>query len=119
MEELFKRVIFGNTVKPGLYESQGTAENIRITQTFVQLRLSLFGPCKKAFGRFFQLFSHTQHIFTKLTSIAKDFQRKMKTEKMCVFEIIYLKGKNNGQLIANLNEHNYKKNTLLWSNQIQ
>ena len=23
-----------NTVKPGLYESQGTAENIRITQTF-------------------------------------------------------------------------------------
>jgi len=31
---------------------------IRITQTFVQLRLSLFGPCKKAFGRFFQLFSH-------------------------------------------------------------
>ena len=41
-----------NTVKPGLYESQGTAENIRITQTFVQLRLSLFEPCKKAFGRF-------------------------------------------------------------------
>ena len=26
---------------------------------------------------------------------------------MCVFEIIYLKGKNNRQLIASLNEHNY------------
>ena len=31
-----------NTVKPGLYESQGTAENIRITQTFVQIRLSMY-----------------------------------------------------------------------------
>jgi len=31
----------------------------------------------------------------------------MKTEKMCVFEIIYLKGKNNRQLIANLTEQNY------------
>ena len=31
-----------NTVKPGLCESQGTAENIRITQTFVQLRLSMY-----------------------------------------------------------------------------
>jgi len=41
------------TVKAGLYELQGTAENIRITQTFVPLRLSLFGPCKKAFDRFF------------------------------------------------------------------
>jgi len=30
------------TVKPGLYESQGTAENIRITQTFGQLRLSMY-----------------------------------------------------------------------------
>jgi len=28
---------------------------------------------------------------------------------MCVFEIIYLKGKNNRQLIPNLNEYNYKK----------
>jgi len=30
------------TVKPGLYESLGTAENIRITRTFVQLRLSMY-----------------------------------------------------------------------------
>ena len=37
-----------NTVKPGLYESQGTAENIRITQTFVQLRLSM---CRRGFRR--------------------------------------------------------------------
>jgi len=28
---------------------------------------------------------------------------------MCVFEIIYLKGKNIRQLIPNLNEHYYKK----------
>jgi len=27
---------------------------------------------------------------------------------MCVFEIIYLKSKNNRQLIVNLNKHNYK-----------
>jgi len=34
----------------------------------------------------------------------------MKTEKMCVFEISYLKGKNIGQLKANVNEHDKKKN---------
>jgi len=28
---------------------------------------------------------------------------------MCVFEIIYLKEKNNRQVIPNLNEHNYNK----------
>ena len=28
---------------------------------------------------------------------------------MCVFKNIYLKGKNNRHLVANLNEHNYKK----------
>jgi len=31
-----------HTVEPGLYESRGTAENIRITQTFVKLRFSMY-----------------------------------------------------------------------------
>jgi len=43
-----KQLILGNSDRPRrsrLNESQETAENIRITQTFEQLRLSLFEPC--------------------------------------------------------------------------
>jgi len=102
-----------------LYESQGTAENIRITQTFAHNSNHLFSDLVRkhlVFLPFFIYFATLSIPWLHYRQLLRIMKKNEDLEKICVFEIIYLKGKKNRQL---LNLNIITKKIKKMSNQIQ